>query len=97
MRIRYLSLYFKGSHADGLRLWERGSLFLAIYFSKGLGGEVMSSPAGYMLFMWEGHGKGRVGIDGCWQLLDKVYDVFITWFSGMECMGFYCRYFSLIS
>lgn len=38
--------------------------------------------------MWEGYGKGRVGIDGRWQLLDKAYDVFITWFSGNGVYGF---------
>lgn len=60
---------------------------------KGLGGEVISSPAGYILFLREGHGKGRVGIDGCWQLLDKVYDVFITWFSANGVYGFLLQMF----
>lgn len=62
-------------------------------FSKAWGSEVISSPAGYILFMCEGHGKERVGIDGCWQLLDRVYDVFITWFSGNGVYGFLLQIF----
>jgi hypothetical protein len=46
--------------------WEWCSLFLAIYFVKGLGSGFVSTPAGYILFMWEGYGKGRVRIDRCW-------------------------------
>jgi hypothetical protein len=38
--------------------------------------------------MWEGYGKGRVGIDGCWQSLDTVYDVFSTYFFGNGVYGF---------
>lgn len=65
-----------------------------IYFFKDLAGGFVPSPAGYILFMWEGYGKGRVGIDGCWQILDKVYDVLITCFSGNGVYGFSVADFS---
>lgn len=47
----------------------------------------------FFFFLREGHGNGRVGIDGCWQLLDKVYDVFTAWFSGNGVYGFLLQIF----
>lgn len=47
-----------------------------IYF-KGLAVAIVFL-AGCILFIGKDHGKGRVGIDGCWQSLDRVYDVFST-------------------
>lgn len=94
MKIRHLELVIQRPPHGWFRLWEWCSLFLAIYFFKDLAGGFVPSPAGYILFMWEGYGKGRVGIDGCWQILDTVYDVLITCFSGNGVYGFSVADFS---